>query len=304
MKTLSTFDKFIKQVKDISQFDTHNFLDMTNAMTDYIWKIPFDDFLAILCEVGTIPERIDHDSTEEKLYSKATDIVLSRSFSELGLKSRVLTERANSADVIAESHYHNYSLVSDAKAFRLSRTAKNQKDFKVKSMNDWRGIENDFAVLVSPYNQYPNTASQIYSQALNDNICLISWEHLYFLLSNKISETFDCNLNFIWNISNKIANNPQLKFSDRNKCFIPDIQRIICSNLSIPEEKFICLMKYCINQTINRGEVEISYWQSEISKIESYSREEAISELIKSKKINEKIRVIKKYISFLRNANE
>lgn len=304
MKTLSTFDKFIKQVKDISRYETHNFLDMTNAMMDYIRNISFDDFLAILCEVGTIPERIDHDSTEEKLYSKATDIILSRSFSELGLKSRVLTERANSADVIAESRYHNYSLVSDAKAFRLSRTAKNQKDFKVKSMNDWRGIENDFAVLVSPYNQYPNTASQIYSQALNDNVCLLSWEHLYFLLSNNISETVDCNLDFIWNISNKIAKNPQLKFSDRNKCFIPDIQKILCATLSISEEKFIHLMKYCINQTINRGEVEISYWQSEISKIENYSREEAISELIKSKKINEKIRVIKKHILFLRNVNE
>ena len=33
-----------------------------------------------------------------------------------------------------------YSLVADAKAFRLSRTAKNQKDFKVQAMDGlaWR----------------------------------------------------------------------------------------------------------------------------------------------------------------------
>lgn len=304
MEVLSPFDKFIKQVKDVAQVSNMNFLDMTVGMIDYIQKISFDDFLSILCEAGTIPERIDHDSTEEKLYSKATDILLSRAFSELGLKSRVLTERANSADVMAESIYHNYSLVADAKAFRLSRTAKNQKDFKVKSMSDWRGNDNDYAVLVSPYNQYPNTASQIYSQALSDNVCLFSWEHLYFLLINGVKETVTCNLAFIWDISNKIANNPQLSFANRNKCFIPDIQKEICLKLSIASEKFEIIMKDCVNKTINRGELEISYWQSEISKIQSYTRDQAIDELIKSKKINEKIRVIKKYIYSLRNVNE
>ncbi|MGN0817326.1 MAG: HindIII family type II restriction endonuclease, partial [Candidatus Coproplasma sp.] len=197
----NTFDKFIIQVQIISQKTNYNFLDMTNEMINYVNLLPFDDFISILSEIGTIPERIEHDSTEEKLYSKATDIVLSRSFFELGLKSKVLSERANSADVLAKSIYHNYSLVGDAKAFRLSRTAKNQKDFKIKSMNDWRGDDNDYAVLVSPYNQYPNTTSQIYSQALTVNVCLLSWEHLYFLLSNNIKETEDCNLSFIWNIS-------------------------------------------------------------------------------------------------------
>ncbi len=300
----STFDNFIVQVQTISQKDNYNFFEMTAELTEYINKLPFDSFLSILSEIGTIPERIEHDSTEEKLYSKATDIVLSRSLSELGLKSKVLTERANSADVLAESIYHNYSLVGDAKAFRLSRTAKNQKDFKVKSMSDWRGDENDYAVLVSPYNQYPNTASQIYSQALAVNVCLLSWEHLYFLLSNKIKEDVNCNLSFLWNISNKIANNPELSFANRNKCFIADIEKLICEELKIPTEQFVDLMHYCIQQTINRCEVEISYWESEILKIKNYTREQAINELIKSKKINEKIRVIKKYILTLRQSNE
>ena len=298
------FDKFIIQVQDISQKADYNFFDMSNEMIDYVNMLSFEDFLSILSEIGTIPERIEHDSTEEKLYSKATDIVLSRSFSELGLKSKVLTERANSADVLAESIFHNYSLVGDAKAFRLSRTAKNQKDFKVKSMNDWRGDENDYAVLVSPYNQYPNTASQIYSQALTVNVCLLSWEHLYFLLSNKIKESEECNLSFIWNISNKIANNPGLSFANRNKCFISDIEKEICEKLKISNKRFSDLMKYCVQQTINRGELEISYWETEILKIKSYTREQAINELIKSKKINEKIRVIKKYIFTLRQSNE
>ena len=298
------FDKFVLQVQTISQKTNYSFYDMSNEMINYVYMLSFEDFLSILSEIGTIPERIEHDSTEEKLYSKATDIILSRSLSELGLKSKVLTERANSADVLAESIFHNYSLVGDAKAFRLSRTAKNQKDFKVKSMNDWRGEENDYAVLVSPYNQYPNTVSQIYSQALTVNVCLLSWEHLYFLLSNNIRENTECNLDFIWNISDKIANDPELSFANRNKCFIADIEKEICGKLRIPNKQFIDLMRCCVQKTINRGELEISYWEAEISKIKSYTREQAINELIKSKKINEKIRVIKKYILTLRNSNE
>ena len=67
---------------------------------------------------------------KEKLFSKASDAVLSRAFREIGLKSTVLKERGDSADVLAESLFHGYTLVADAKAFRMSRTAKNQKDFK------------------------------------------------------------------------------------------------------------------------------------------------------------------------------
>lgn len=301
---MTAFEVFIKQIETVSQIPNITFVDMTFKVIDYVGSIPFDDFLAILSEIGTIPERIEHDSTEEKLYSKATDIILSRAFFELGLKSRVLTERANSADVIAESRYHNYSLVADAKAFRLSRTAKNQKDFKVKSMNDWRGEENNFAVLVSPYYQYPSVSSQIYSQALNDNVCLLSWEHLYFLLSNGVTETIDCNLSFIWGISDYFANNPNLRFSDRNKSFIANIHKIICQRLCISTDNFLSIMKSCIDKVIRRGESEISYWQIEKSKIEQYTREQAIEELIKSKKINEKIKVIKKYISYLKEINE
>ena len=50
--------------------------------------------------------------TEEKLFSKAY--------------------------VIAESKFHCYTLIADAKSFGLSRTAKNQKDFKVTALSNWR----------------------------------------------------------------------------------------------------------------------------------------------------------------------
>lgn len=59
------------------------------------------DFIEIVKEIGTIPEIIEASSTEEKLYSKASDIVLARCFCEMGLKAKAVSERGNSADIIA-----------------------------------------------------------------------------------------------------------------------------------------------------------------------------------------------------------
>lgn len=120
--------KFTELCKTIDKFAIkYDFQTASNALEDEIFSLSKNNFIPLVTEIGSIPESIEHDSTEEKLYSKVSDIVLAKCFQELGLKSTVLRERANSADVEAKSKYHNYSLVGDAKAFRLSRTAKNQK---------------------------------------------------------------------------------------------------------------------------------------------------------------------------------
>ncbi len=58
----------------------------------------------------------------------------------------------------------DYSFVADAKAFRLSRTAKNQKDFKVQAMDDWKHSKT-YAMVVCPVYQLLTRTSQIYQQA-------------------------------------------------------------------------------------------------------------------------------------------
>src|SRR5215469_13934079 len=96
------------------------------SSTDLVQKTVFDlkkkEIIPIVTEIGSIPEDIGHDSSEEKLYSKVSDIVLAKCFQELGLKSSVNKERANCADVIAKSIFHNYSLIGDAKSFSIRRT--------------------------------------------------------------------------------------------------------------------------------------------------------------------------------------
>ena len=129
---------------------------------------------------GAVPERYDPDSTQEKLYSKYTDAVVSETFSTMGLNSVVIGARADSADVQARGA--DFSLVADAKAFRLSRTAKNQKDFKIQALDGWRGGL-DYAVLVCPIYQMPTRSSQIYYQAIARNVCIMSYSHLAALVA-------------------------------------------------------------------------------------------------------------------------
>lgn len=128
---------------------------------------------------GAVPEHYGHDSSEEKLYSKYTDAIISESLTAIGLNSAVITARADAADVQARGG--GYSLVADAKAFRLSRTAKNQKDFKIQAMDGWRnGL--DYAVVVCPIYQLPSRTSQIYQQAIARNVCILSYSHLAALV--------------------------------------------------------------------------------------------------------------------------
>lgn len=141
-------------------------------------EIANDGIAALLDHVrlcGVVPERYGRDSSEEKLYSKYTDAVVSESLRAVGLASVVLASRGDAADVQARGG--GYSLVADAKAFRLSRTAKNQKDFKIQALDVWRG-ELDHAVLVCPIHQLPSRTSQIYQQAVARNVCILSYAHL------------------------------------------------------------------------------------------------------------------------------
>ena len=120
-----------------SESNKGTFVPSSDLIQNIIFDLKKDEIIPIITEIGSIPEDIGQDSSEEKLYAKVSDIVLAKCFQELGLRATVNKERANCADVLIKSQFHDYSLVGDAKSFRLSRTAKNQKDFKVKSMADW-----------------------------------------------------------------------------------------------------------------------------------------------------------------------
>lgn len=274
-----------------------SFVEATNYINTYIQKLPKEHFLDILIHIGIIPENIEHDSTAEKLFSKASDSVLSRAFQEIGLQSTVLTERADSADVIAKSMIYDYDLVADAKAFRLSRTAKNQKDFKVEALSNWRKDSN-YAVLASPYFQYPNTSSQIYAQSLNKNVCLLSWEHLVFLIQNNIKENENLNLSNLWNFSHIYANSCTI--ANQKQCFINQFDNYFCNIINVNIKEYFGCLNNQILTIKQRGNTEKQFWLSEEIKIKNYTHEQAIQELLLTKKIDSKIKQIDKYIQGLK----
>jgi len=72
------------------------------------------------------------------------------------------------------------------------------------------------------------------------------------------------------------------------------IKCLLMSGLS--QDDFDALLLSCIANIRNRGDKEKAYWKTEHDIILSYTHEQAIAELIKSKKIEEKVRQIDIYI--------
>lgn len=169
-------------IGEIAKISGHFGADAEKLEIEISQEIAKDGVKALLDHIrtcGTLPEDYGHDSTEEKLYSKYTDILLAQAFAHIGLKSIVIKERADAADV--EAVGPGFSFVADAKAFRLSRTAKNQKDFKIEAMHSWKRAH-QYAVVICPLHQLPTRTSQIYLQATARDVLILSYSHLAVLL--------------------------------------------------------------------------------------------------------------------------
>lgn len=291
-----SFNHFIDTIIELSR--TRKFAEASEEIKIYVNELDRQTVIDIVKEIGTIPECIEASSSSEKLFSKASDCILARCFSELGMPSIAVNERGNSADIIARS-IHGYTLVADAKTFRLSRTAKNQKDFKIDTLSNWRGSEHDFALLVAPYFQYPNTVSQIYASALDKQVCLLSWEHILFLLENNVMESDILSLEAIWNAPVRLARDTRIAYADRMNCQFSYINQMLCDRISVPIQKFNEQLDVCKDIIRNRGNYELEYLNTEKEAITTLTRDEAIAELLKSKKVLERISTIKKFVSSL-----
>lgn len=293
-----TFSNFLNFVCNLSS-ENIEFKDATHKITEYINDLPKDSLIEIVRKIGIIPESIETGSSTEKLFSKASDCVLAKCFNELGMPSIALSERGNSADIIARSTYHGYTLVADAKTFRMSRTAKNQKDFKIDTLSNWRGAENDFAIIVAPYFQYPNTESQIYSSALDKKVCLLSWEHILFLLLNNKSENENFSLEPIWKAPDRIARDTRIAYADRMKCLFPYINQMVCDRISKSLDDFQAELQSCKEGICARANDEINCLEQQKIQIQHMTRDEAINQLLKITKIDARIKTIEKFVAKL-----
>lgn len=264
-------DGFETLEKEVSKFSR---LDLSNNIID----------------CGILPEMFTHDSSEEKMWAKYSDVVFATFFTHMGFDSEVLGTRGNSADVLARSE--RYTVVGDAKTFRLSRTAKNQKDFKVSALDSWRQ-SNNYSVLAGPLFQFPSRNSQIYTQAIQRNVTLVSYVHLKYLLD----QNKKINLEPLWTIGDKLKNRTSTKGDRANSVvYWKSVDKITCQ---ITETNVLTLAYYKkkeIEQLQEIGREGINYWEEKVKEYEKLPREEAIRQLIKAHKIDKKIKQIRRAI--------
>jgi len=236
---------------------------------------------------GAIPESYHHDSSEEKLYSKYTDILLWSAFNAVGLRSSVSKERADTADV--EVFAKGYGFVADAKAFRLSRTAKNQKDFKIQAMDTWKRGK-PYAIVVCPIYQLPASTSQIYQQASSRNVCIFTYSHLSVLISyasSKGNAKAQGLLREVFKVVNAL--NPT---KDATSYWLAINRTMLGHSASIA--KFWAIEKKAAVESIEIAKEEaLGYLAKEREAIMRMSHQEALNELVKVRKLEGRERVIK-----------
>lgn len=235
---------------------------------------------------GSIPESYHHDSSEEKLYSKYTDCLIGLAFENVGLKSLVLSERADVADV--EVYAKDYSFVADAKAFRLSRTAKNQKDFKVAAMHSWKhGKPN--AMVVCPIYQLPRASSQIYKAATVHDVCVFTYSHLSLIISLAEAAGHEAAQELLYKIFKTVpALNPSKNATD----YWLAINRTMLG-FSKEVEALWAIEKQASAESIEIAKYEdLTYLAQLREKIMRLSHEDALKELVRVHKIDNKIRII------------
>ena len=277
---------WVNEIKKLSGNFGDDYDRLEAELTAEVSKFGIAALIDHLRLCGSIPESYGHDSSEEKLYSKYTDCILSLSFNAIGLRSLVLTERADAADV--EAFSKNYSFVADAKAFRLSRTAKNQKDFKVAAMHGWKyGKPN--AMVVCPIYQLPRASSQIYQSATVNDVCVFTYSHLSLLLCYGQTAGNDKAQDLLHKIFRVIpALNPSKSATD----YWIAINRTMLK-YSKDIEKLWTVEKNAAMESIEIAKIEdLTFLAEQRKRIMLMGHQEALLELVKVHKIDSKIKII------------
>ncbi|MBB3175537.1 type II restriction enzyme [Endobacter medicaginis] len=275
-------------ISDICADTSTDFKARAAILSDAIATLTDDDVLNHIEYGGVIPESYAHDSSEEKMFAKYCDILLARALTLLGLKASVLEERSDAADVTGSTD--KYVIVGDAKAFRLSRTAKNQKDFKVEALNQWKKGA-DYALLACPLYQYPTRTSQIYDQAIRYNVALLSFTHLGFLIRSRPADPNA--LASLWSISTGLTS---------GKDAIPywnAVSKEVCRIADKTVEEWDKYLEASKRFTLEQAQEQKTFWEAEKVRISKFDHHEAVAALIKALRIDNNISLISRTISDL-----
>ena len=282
------YSRIPKLINELCSEVSTDFSERTAALFQQLDQLDREAITTHVEYGGVIPESFSHDSSQEKLFAKNCDYLLAKALTILGMNSSVIKERADAADVIANTN--NYSLVGDAKAFRLSRTAKNQKDFKIEALNQWKK-DADFACLVCPLYQCPTTTSQIYGQAIRYNVTILSFTHLGFLLrSDKIKPQ---ELHKLWQLSGGLTSDQ--KAVPYWNAVSHQVAKI--AGRSIEDwDAYLTQSKKLLHE---QAKSQLVFWENEKVRIRGLNHDEAVEALITALRIDSNISLIARTIADL-----
>lgn len=280
------YKDLIEKIQEIVTEERGDFQKASRRVEQTYHALNTESILEHLGFAGIIPEMFGHDSTEEKLYAKYCDILVAQSLTHLGISSKTILERADAPDVEGTVS-HKYKLVADAKAFRLSRTAKNQKDFKVESLAGWReDAKADYALLVGPMYQFPTVNSQIYEQSIDGNVAMLSYTHLHFMIRSNSGGMKDVDLEDLWKAPGKLTSGKDaVDYWNR-------IDAAVKNLFGKPEESWTVSKKRSRDALLEIGKEQIEYWRKKEESVRELSHEQAVKQLIKALKIPAKIKTI------------
>ncbi|HIK12952.1 MAG TPA: HindIII family type II restriction endonuclease [Oscillatoriaceae cyanobacterium M33_DOE_052] len=243
---------------------------------------------------GVIPEMYDHDSAEEKLYAKYCELLVSESFKKMGFRSDVIETTIDRADIWLEitGEGARSKAVGDVKAFRLSRTALNPKDYKIEALHKWREPEKaDYAFIVAPHTQFPGDKSRLYQEAITYNVTLISFAHIELMLKTALERGISLDMYPLWNIGKTI---PSGSSGNSYWSMIDTTVTEICNStpdsIILYKDKYLKKIRHLANDQIKFGE-------ERIADIRSMDREKLIDKVIAAEGINGKIQILRKYLA-------
>lgn len=259
------------------------FEDRVEALAEKVALLDSEALSQLLLESGIIPERYAHDSSEEKLYAKYCDLLIDRFFSVLGMDSIVSKERADFADVLAEVR-GEYLIVADAKAFRLSRTALNPKDFKIEALDGWRRkAEADYALLVGSLFL---KRSRVYEEAIRYNVTMLTYPHLAYLLRH-LDELDLERLADLWTVGKRMEE------TDHASEYWDNI-RDTMFEVADSGPEWTELKHIYRENLLKQADEQRAFWKQEIERIGRMSHDNLVEEVIRAKKLQGKIAQIQK----------
>lgn len=288
-----------EKIKNLGKDFIDSCEDIQNDLNNEIFNEGIDALMDHLRVCQYIPEEYERDSFEEKLYAKYTDHIVSLAFQKLGIDSIVLGDRSNSPDILSTTK--DYKFITDVKSMRLSRTAKNQKDFKIVSLSGWGSVDG-YSLLISPLSQYPSRSSEIYQQAVKYSVCLLSYSHICLLLNYKkqFSEYDDTYkvLGFLFSsvsgmvldrsASNYWSSLHNILFKQNTFQDVSLLERLWTSEMDITDS---------IIDTIKRESIDII--ENEMKRLDGLSLQEAIAELKSVLNLDSRRKTVESHINKL-----